>query len=530
MLVIVFIASWYTNYRLKPRLEAQLKERIRTGTDGRYHLAYEQLSLSLFRGNATATDVRLIPDTFANVQKPLPAATYHVRVGQLRISGVGLLRLFLAKKLHINTIALDTPSVTMIRHPQNDTTTVDTASESLLEKLTEAISDIQVKRILMHEGHLEMKEEGKATHLQVQHLNATIRDMRIDSTTMGDTTRLYGTESIDVRVRALDYIRPDSLYFLHAGPLHFQTDKQELTVDSLRYGITVSKAEFYRRMQLAKDIADIAISRIRLTGIDRSSWIKKQLLMAEALHVDSGSIAVYKDKTQPNPPENKIGKSPHQQLLRLKQPLAIDSVLISALDISFTEVSDKTGKPGTVTFDQTNGAFRNVTNDSMTLTHDRYMLLHARSRVMGAGDLTADFRFDLLDSLGAHTYSAKLAAMDGAAFNRMLTPHLNVEVESAAIKGLTFEMEANDIRTAGTLQLDYDKLKVKFLKEDPDGGTSEKRLFSFFANRFLLNDSNPDANGVRHTGKVYIERPRDFSFFKMIWRSIREGTKECVGL
>ncbi len=505
LIIILFSVNWYVNHRVKPRLEAKLKEHVLSETDGQYHLTYEGLSLSLLRGNITATDVRV------------ESKTHQAHISRLQISGAGLLRLLIANQLHINTIVLDTPSVTLLLHPKNDTTAVDTGSKPLLEKLNEAVSRIRVKRFVLRGGQLETKEEGNAAHLQVQHINATARDIRIDSTSFRDTSRLYGAGSIDIQVQKLDYLRPDSLYFLHAGPLHFQTEGRELLVDSLHYGVTVSKAEFYRRVRQAKDIADMRVARIRLTGINGSSWVKRKLLAAEALHIDSGSIVIYKDKTQPNPPENKIGKSPHQQLLRLKQPLSIDSILFSAMDVRFTEVSDQTGKAGTVTFEQTSGIFRNVTNDSSVLTQDRYMRLHARSRVMGTGNLSVDFRFDLLDSLGAHTYTAKLAAMDGTAFNRMITPHLNVEVESAAIKGLRFEMDANDLRTKGTLQLDYDKLKVKF------------PVLSFFANRFLLHDSNPDANGVRHTGNVYIDRPKDFSFFKMIWRSIREGTMGVVG-
>jgi len=387
-----------------------------------------------------------------------------------------------------------------------------------------------VNRFLLREGRLEMREEGSAAHLVVPQVNARMRDMRLDSASLADTARLYGATTVEVDVRSVVHVRRDGLYRLQTGPIHFGTDRRELTIDSVRYGVTVSKAEFYRQMQRAEDIADIAIARVYLTGMDRAAWVQRQVLDAAALHIDSGHIFIYKDKTQPNPPENKIGKSPHQQLLRLKQRLAIDSVRMRALDIRFTEVSDKTGKAGTVTFEGTNGAFRNVTNDSTTLARDRYMRLHAYTRVMGAGDLTVDFRFDLLDSLGAHTYTARLATMDGTAFNRMLTPQLNVEVESAAINGMRFDMKADDRGTGGTLQLDYDRLKVKFLKERADGEMSEKRVFSFVANRFLLNDSNPDANGVRHTGEIYLERPADFSFFKMIWRSIREGTKECIGL
>jgi len=530
LLVILFLANWYVNYRLKPRLEAQLKERIHDGTDGRYRLMYEELNLSLLEGSATATGIRLVPDTTAQSPRPAAGTTYQARVGRLRISGVGVLRWLLSKKLHIGTIALDTPSVTLLRHPQSDTTVVDTAAASPLAKLTEVVSRIRVNRILLREGRLQVEEQGNAARLQVQGIETTLRDLRINSASLRDSTRLYGAKSIELQAHGLVYLRPDSLYLLQTGPLHFQTDARELTVDSLRYGITVSKAEFYRRVHRAEDIPDIEISRMQLAGIKKASWVNRQLLAAAALHIDSGHIAIYKDKTQPNPPENKIGKSPHQQLLKLEQRLAIDSVSIRGVDVRFTEVSDKTGKAGTVTFDQTDGVFRNVTNDSAALARDRYMRLHARSRVMGTGDLTVDFRFDLLDSLGAHTYSAKLGAMDGTVFNRMITPQLNLEIERVDIKGMRFDMKADDRGTGGTLQLDYDRLNVIFLKEGNDGGMSEKRVFSFLANRFLLNDSNPDANGVRHMGNIYIERPSDFSFFKMIWRSIREGTKECIGL
>src|SRR3546814_8262298 len=102
-----------------------------------------------------------------------------------------------------------------------------------------------------------------------------------------------------------------------------------------------------------------------------------QTLVASALHIDSGHIGVYKDKTQPNPPENKIGRSPHQQLLRMEQRLAIDSVMVDALDIRFTEVSDQTGEAGTVTFDGTTAVIHHFTNDSAELAHERFMRLQA---------------------------------------------------------------------------------------------------------------------------------------------------------
>lgn len=531
ILVLVMVASWYVAHKLKPKIAEALKERVADGTDGHYALTYEGLALSLLAGNATVTNIRFKPDTPRDTAWR-PAASYDIRVSRLQVRGVGVFRLLFTGDLHINTITIDTPLVRITTHARTDTADVDTTRGAWLTQLSEnkQLADTRVGRFVIHAGELMLVADHDATRLHTEQINATVQGIRIDSTSLRDTARFYGAEAISVAAAAVAYTRPDSLYHLHTGPLRLETAQRELVLRDLRYGLTVSKAEFYRQVGLAQDIGDIAIARIGLSGIDLGRWMDTQTIAAAALNIDSGHIAVYKDKTQYNPPENKIGRSPHQQLLRLEQRVAIDSVLVDALDIRFTEVSDQTGEAGTVTFDGTTAVIHHLTNDSTELAHDRFMRLYARAQAMGTGDLAVDFRFDLLDSLGAHTYHAEVGPMDATAFNRMLTPQMRVEVEQGTIRRLRFDMEANDRRTMGSLQLDYDGLKVNMLRKDADGGTSEKKIVSFFANRFLLNDSNPDANGIHHTGDVYIERPYSFSFFKMIWRSIREGTKECIGL
>src|SRR5690606_21943697 len=474
ILVVAATASWYVNRTVKPKLAAALKARVAEATEGHYVLTYAQLELSLLAGNATATHIRLRPSTPRD-STWRPAASYDIQVGRLRVTGAGLLRLWLTGNLHVNTIALDTPSVRITTHRVTaDTADVDTPRGTWLTLLAEnrQLAGTRVGRFVVRGGALALARDPDAAQLHARQIDATVRDIRIDSAALRDTARIYGAAAVRMEAASVAYTRPDSLYRLHTGRLRLETARREWVLRDLRYAPTVSKAEFYRQVGRAEDIADIAIARIGLRGIDVGRWMDAQTIAASVLHIDSGHIAVYKDKTQPNPPENKIGRSPHQQLLRLAQRLAIDSVLANALDIRFTEVSDQTGEAGTVTFDGTEAVIYHLTNDSAELARDRFMRLHARARAMGAGDLAVDFRFDLLDSLGAHTYQAEVGNMDATAFNRMLTPQMRVEVAQGTVHRLRFDMEADDHRTAGTLQLDYDGLKVNFLREDRDGGSS----------------------------------------------------------
>ncbi|MGK6352520.1 hypothetical protein [Parapedobacter sp. DT-150] len=533
LIIIALVTNWSINHQWKPKIAAKLRDFVANETDGRYRLTYDRLTISLFAGNVTATNLRLTADTAAFTrlkgQQTAPKTLYEIRIGRLQVRGVGMLRLLLSNEMRMNTLLIDSPSVKLTRlQPVEDDAAADTGMS--LIGFSDRLKGTRVNRIVLNGGLLELTDNTDATHVQVRDVNAEIRHVRIDSAALRDTTRLLFAKAMLLEADSLDVIRADSLYHLHVGPLRLDTDTRELALRNLRYALTVSKTEFYRRMQRAKDISDISIARIGLTGIDIAQWVKAGTIAAAVLRIDTGAIAIYKDKTQPDPPENKIGESPHQRLLQWKQPLAIDSVGFSGLDIRFTEVSDKTGKAGTVMFEATNGIIRNVTNDSLALARNRFMLLDVRSKVMGAGNLAVAFRFDLLDSLGGHTYKGTLGPMEGQHFNGMLTPHLNVEIERAAIDALRFDMAADDRRTSGTLQLDYHDLTLNMLSDGDNGRRSTKKLASFLANRFLVNDSNPDANGIYHTGTVYIPRPRDFSFFKMIWRSIREGTKQCLGM
>ncbi|MFC3200045.1 hypothetical protein ACFOET_20665 [Parapedobacter deserti] len=524
LLVFFVIANWYVSHRWVPRLETQLEALVASETDGLYRLAYDSLRVSLFTGSAEATTVQLIPDTAAR------NTVYDIRIGRLQVKGAGLLRLLFSGKVSINTVVIDKPTVRLILGGQSDTANADTANESFFERLQHTLNGTRVKHIVLNEGQLALTARNDATRLLIDQMDVTIGDLRIDSVAWRDTTRLYYAKNMEVDARNVSYTRGDSLYRLRLKALKMSMAQRELLIRDLQYGLTVSKAAFYRQVGLAEDIADVNIESVRLEAIDAAQWTAQGLLAAGALHIDSGAISIYKDKLQPNPPENKIGKSPHQQLMSWEQRIRIDSVRLGALDIRFTEVSDQTGKAGSVTFEQTEAMIRNVTNDTVGLRHNRFLTFDARSKVMGAGDLSVSFRFDLLDSLGGHTYEAELGPMNGNAFNRMLTPHLNVEVEHADIQSMRLEMKADDRRTEGTLQFDYQGLKVNLLEGSGRNAGERKSVVSFFANRFLLNDSNPDANGVYHTGTVYISRPETFSFFKMIWRSIREGTKACIGL
>ncbi len=216
--------------------------------------------------------------------------------------------------------------------------------------------------------------------------------------------------------------------------------------------------------------------------------------------------------------------------MKLKQLVQLDSVFVDGVDVTYAEMSGKYEREGVITFNRAGGWLANVTNDSTVLASQPRMTADLSAYLMNRGRLSVLFGFDMLDERGAYTYKGTLTAMDGRAINRILTPLLNVEVATANIKGINFDMRGTDYRNWGTFNMEYDNLKINILQENDEGDRSTKTLISFLANQLLVHSSNPDARGNYHVGKIDYQRVPEFSFFKTLWKSLFEGIKQSGGI
>src|SRR3546814_19791626 len=130
-----------------------------------------------------------------------------------------MLRLLFGGDLHINTIALDTPSVRITTHVPADTADADTAHGAWLSQLAQnrQLAGTRVGHFVIHGGELALVSDHDAGNLPVQRLHAAARDIRTDSAALRDHARCYGAAAGSIGAAAVAYTRPDSLYHPHTG-------------------------------------------------------------------------------------------------------------------------------------------------------------------------------------------------------------------------------------------------------------------------------------------------------------------------
>ncbi|SKB70065.1 hypothetical protein SAMN05660226_02761 [Parapedobacter luteus] len=538
LLLVISVSAWYLSRHWRPILDARLKEAVMNATDSLYLIAYDELGFNLVTGNATIENLRLTVDTARyakmEINQQAPDNVYNISIANLQIRRFHPRRILADRRLNIDDIIIDTPAIQVVNtyHVYNDTVATKRDPRTLYQRIAHLLNEVSVGNIYLNDIQFKFTKntDSAVNETALNNLNIHVRDVLIDSVSQFDTSRFYLTRAIDVDMPGFRYETPDSFYYVSFDRVQLATLYKRLLVTGLKYAPRMNKSEFYKRSQQAKDMAIIAFPAIHLEDIDLQRFVDSRKLYAGSLHIDSGTVAISNDLRYPRHATNKMGKSPHQLLLNMKQTIKIDSVLLNHLNISYAEVGKKYGKEGKITFDDASGVFRNVTNDTSALLRNQVMEAQLTTYLMNTGKLDVLFAFDMLDKDGKYTYKGQLGPMNGTPLNRMITPLLNAEIGSANIKGLRFDVQADDRRARGSLRFDYDNMRLHLLTEGDDGGRSSKRVVSFLANSFIINDSNPDANGQYHRGRINYTRPPTYSFFKMLWQSLAQGIKECAGI
>ncbi len=528
VVLVIVCLTWYYSRNWQPIVEAKLKEVVHNSTDGLYTLKYNRLDLNIALGNATLHGVELIPDSAVYqkmiLRKIAPNNRYHIEINQLKVRRFSLKDALSDKKLNIKTISFEKPEIHLISeyHTFNDTI-AEKPPKTLYESIKDMFTSVNVKDVNIDDIQFKYSkiEEGKSSDIDLDKVNIHVHDVLVDETSVSDTTRLFYTKMVEVRIPSFEYELPDGFYKAKFKDLLINTRDQNVLFTKVEYAPKMSKASFYKQRKQNVTMAVLKFDTLRFEQLDFRRFIEEQQTIAAKVQLKNGSVDLYQDKRYSKKAVNKIGHSPHQQLMKMKKLLRIDTLFVDNISVGYHEFSAKYNREGAITFDHAQGTLTNLTNDTLALQRDKYMRADLVAKIMDAGKLHIQFGFDMLSKEGFHTYRGTLGSMKATPFNRILRPLLNVEIAEGHIDKIAFNMEANDYKNWGEFRFDYKDLKINLLN---------KPITSFLINEIIINNGNPDAKGVYTVAKVNYTRVPEHTFFKTLWQSLLEGIKQCAGI
>ncbi|MEH3113126.1 hypothetical protein [Pedobacter terrae] len=538
LILILAFGAMFLSARWKPILTEKIKAGVYNGSHHLYRIDFKSINLNVITGSMALRDVTLTPDTaiFDSLKKKqlAPAHIFELRLKKLQISRVGILTAYFKKRIAVNEILLQKPSINVFfnKVPKKADSIKD--EKSLYEQLSKNFKSVHVKSIKIVDADFDYinKTASKKIKNSIKHLDININDFLLDSLSGNDTTRFYYTKDVSFQIAGYKSVTKDKMYSMKVDTVKGSTSSKKITVKGFKLTPLYNELTFARKYKIQKDRYNLSFDQVEFNGVDFIGLNTDQKLYAKSLRIGPANVEVFMSRESPPPPGLDKGRNyPHMALKRLNMPILIDTVKLKSINVKYAEFNPASKKTGTVTFKALNGNISNVTNDSLQLSKKSHALADLNTLLMGAGKLNVNIDFNLTDNNGAFAYSGSLGKFDMKNLNPLSKALGLVEIESGNIQHVDFKAQGNLRSATGTLNMLYTNLKVKLLSDNIDGeGIKEKGFLSFLANAILVKDENPKKGEAPRTASMTNTRINSASFFNLMWKTVFVGIKDIVGV
>lgn len=537
ILLILGIAALYLSAKWKPLLTEKIKQGVQDGSHGLYRIDFQDLHLNLLTGSASLDSVRLVPDTAVfnrlKAAQQAPLHLFDISLAKLQLSRVGILTAYFKKKVEMNAIILDHPSINIIQHKLSKRPDTLKEEKTLYEQISKTLKSIHVKAIRIVDADLDYINGATGKPLNtIRHLNVNVKDLLIDSLAQYDTTRFYYTRDIDFLLTGYRSTGKDKMYSMKVDTIRGSAAGKNMVIKGFQMIPLHPDLAFTRKYSYGKDRYDLKFDEISFAGVDFARLNTDGDFHARSLKIGPAKAGIFVNRELPPPPGlNKLRNFPHMALKRLPVPTVIDTVKLDNIDVAYTEYNPISQKRGTIYFQNLSGTIKNLTNDSARLVSNNHAIANLHALVMKTSRIDIEIDFNLTAKDAAFSYKGKVGPMDMKVLNPVARDMGLVEIESGKMQSASFDIQANASGSTGLVHFNYTDLKIKLLKEGEDGEpTKKKGLLSFLANELLIKDQNPSKGEAARTARVNFQRTPGASFFNLLWKSFFIGMREIVGL
>ncbi|WBO82853.1 hypothetical protein [Hymenobacter yonginensis] len=287
-LLLVLVAAVFLLFGLDPWLRQTLEKQVRTASKGRYELRIGALETHLWARTVTARAVQLRTQPTATADTAqLP--DLRLAVGEIQVSGVGLLALVRREVLPVDSLVLDSVRLRLARLPA----TTDTA-RPLYEQLPLGLPGVRLGVVAVRRAQLRYGTVQRAVaQLSQASLHAT--DLELSAAAAADTTRIAYARTLTATARGLLARVPG--HVVRVGQLHLASASQQVQLDSVR--LLPLRSISSQRTPDAR--VALWLPRLQLAGLAAAALARGRF-RADSLVLEAPQLAVTLPAVAPPPP------------------------------------------------------------------------------------------------------------------------------------------------------------------------------------------------------------------------------------
>ena len=521
---------------VKPLIISQLEKVIYNGSDSLYTLHYSHANINLWTGSISIHNAHIYADSsqFNRLREKdaLPPVTGKLRLEKGEISGFQVLSFLFHKEISISKISSENAEISLYRHfHHNHPMAVQRTSPPLWKLLRPGIQRLYVGEIALDNIKLSYYNRDSSTAFQwkFEQFNTLLSDILVDSASAMDTKRLLYMGNIETQIYDISLFSPDSLYKLNMGNFTYSMKERTAEVNDFKLEPTLSSKQFYKRTGVEKDIYHFEIPSLKLLHFKPELFLTDNTLMADSVLLKSASLEIYHDRTPPDDPTSKLGKFPHQLLLKSPFYIRIREVLGTDISISYTEKDSKTLREGKLVFTHIAGEASNLTNHPDDIALNSVNEVKVTGTMMKRTNIKGRFLFDLTKTDGSFEAEAYISPTDVRILNPVTEALAAARFNSLNTGQVHYKIKGNEHVAYGYLEMPYTDLHLEILNYvDPGQDPKHKKMQSWVIKTFSHN-SNPGKDGeFRVATHIKEERNIHRSFFNLIWRTMFTCAKDVA--
>ena len=476
----------------------------------------------------------ILPGTLLNGQdRGQPhVSTINLQVGKIKVSGINYLGFLVRKVLRVDKISVSDPAVMVVMVAaggeeggvvQRETLLKDTAkSHPFLRKILVDEFDLINGSIHIYDGDIRDPIYG------VEGLGLLIGGIDADLTELKDPREAISFKRIKVTAHHQVVHLPGGFYDLEVGSLGVGDSGSLISIDSIRLIPLYSKKEFGYRFGRQMDRFDVSVRQVLIREFDLRRMLRDKKFMAGSVDVSGVRADIHRDKNIPRKNE-KIKPLLNEMVLKVKMPLALDTVRFSDAFIRYGEVPEEESEAGVIFIDEFNLSVTNVTNIPQRISDNNVLELEGNFMLEGVGPTAIQLSFPLDDPSRQYSYVLEMQGMELPKLNPMLKPSANIDIRQGTMVRASFEITATTDSAWGKAYMKYYGLDMEILRKKPkDKDREVKRFLSKIANS-LIHRENPAARtGVERVGLIAFERDKYKSQVGFLVKPVLQGIVRVI--
>lgn len=534
LLIIITAGLWYWNTHKKAIIRNKLENAVREKSGGLYGIKFDSLDMDEIDGYLSISNMKLSCDStrFLELKKlgKEPSLLMDIHIPEITVSGVKTSRALIDNEIVGRKLEIKKPMINIIyTNPHKDSSRALLPKE-IYEQILGNLHFIKADTVLISGAQLKtINQQTKKSSLQIQHISIALLDVKVDSISNADSTRILFAKESSFTCGKLSWSSANNLYDYSVDSVSISSASRLLHIKNFRFTPTLGEDAFVKSLPTQDDRFDFFISDIQIKNINLAQLFEENIL-ADSMLMSSASFKIYRDLAIRRDKKNRLGLYPQQAIQHIPLSFRVGKVILSDGYVEYKERNHITRKSGKVQFYNVYGTISNFTNEKKAIAANNVMTAVISSQFLNKTPLRVTWQFYLLNPKGRFDVKGSIGPVDATLLNPLTEPMGPASIKKGKINGTEFNLQGHDYGMDGSVRFLYEDLTVVLLEKDKGAKKLDKKSLQTFIANIAIKNSNPKKKQDVRVVQVHFDRDMNRSIFHLSWKTLFKGLRETAGL